>query len=82
MVNWSEWLPDFKNALNGFYDEKLKETLENKSQEYKELFTEHLDHWKRTQQVLVVIGLGIFALLAIKYFWSDEKNNPSPLNTP
>jgi len=37
-------LPDFKNALNGFYDEKLKETLENKSQEYKELFTEHLDH--------------------------------------
>ena len=74
MVNWSEWLPDFKNALNGFYDEKLKETLEQRSQEYKELFTKHLEYWQKTQKVLIVIALGIFALLLIAYFWKDEKN--------
>ena len=39
-----DYLPDFKNALNGFYEEKLKETLESKSAEYKELFTKHLEH--------------------------------------
>jgi hypothetical protein len=38
-----DYLPDFKGVLNGFYDEKLKEVLENKSQEYKELFTKHLE---------------------------------------
>jgi hypothetical protein len=44
MVNWKDYLPDFKGALNSFYDEKLKDTFESKSQEYKELFTKHLEH--------------------------------------
>jgi len=66
-----DWLPDFKSALTGFYDEKLKATLESKSQEYKALFTKHLEHWQRTQQVLLVIALGIFALLVINYFWKE-----------
>ena len=70
-MTWKDYLPDFKSALNGFYDEKLKEVFENKSQEYKELFTEHLDHWQKTQKVLVVIGLGIFASLLIANFWKD-----------
>ena len=73
MVNWNEWLPNFKNALNGFYDEKLKEILENKSQEYQALFTKHLEYWQKTQKVLVVIALGIFAVLVIAYFWPAEK---------
>ena len=72
MVNWKEYFPDFKNALNGFYDERLKETLESKSIEYKELFTKHLEHWQQTQQALIVIALGIFALLIITYFWPEE----------
>lgn len=72
-MTWRDYLPNFKESLNSFYDEKIKETLESKSTEYKELFTKHLDHWKRTQQVLVVIALGIFACLVIAYFWPDEK---------
>lgn len=70
-MTWKDYLPDFKGALNSFYDEKLKEILESKSQEYHKLFTKHLEYWQRTQKVLVVIGLGIFALLLIKSFWKD-----------
>ena len=47
---FKDWLPDFKGALNGFYDEKLKDTLEQKSSEYQDLLTKHLAYWKNTQQ--------------------------------
>jgi len=72
-MNWKDYLPDFKGALNSFYDERLKQALESKSNEYKELFTKHLEYWQRTQKVLVVISLGIFTLLVINYFWKTEK---------
>ena len=68
----TNWLPDFKGALNGFYEEKLKETLETKSTEYKELLKENLAYGKRTQQALIAIALAIFLLLAIAYFWKEE----------
>ena len=65
-----DYLPDLKGALNSFYDERLKEVFESISSEYKELFTKHLDHWHRTQKILIVIALGIFLLLLIAYFWN------------
>ena len=71
MVNWKDYLPDFKGALNSFYDEKLKDTIENKSAEYKELLKENFAYGQRTQKALIAIALGIFLLLAIAYFWKD-----------
>ena len=65
----TNWLPNFSEALNNFYDERLKNALETKSTEYKTLFQEHLTHWKQTQKALVAIALGIFLLLLIAYFW-------------
>ena len=65
----TNWLPNFQEALNNFYDERLKNALETKSTEYKTLFHEHLTHWKQTQKALVAIALGIFFLLLIAYFW-------------
>lgn len=71
----NNWLLDyFKGALNSFYDERIKETLENKSVEYKELLTKHLNHWQNTQKALVAIALGIFALVAIAYFWPNTNS--------
>ena len=70
-MTWKDYLPDLKSALSSFYEESLKTNLEQKSQEYKELFTKHLEYWQKTQKVLVVIALGIFALLLIAYFWKD-----------
>jgi len=32
-----DWLPDFKGALNSFYEEKLKGTIETKSSEFQTL---------------------------------------------
>lgn len=67
-----DYLPDFKGALNSFYDERLKDTIENKSAEYKKLLQENLAYGQNTQQALIAIALGIFLLLAIAYFWQDE----------
>ncbi|WNE40125.1 MAG: hypothetical protein GBAus27B_000192 [Mycoplasmataceae bacterium] len=67
-----DYLPDFKGALNSFYDEKLKTELEQKSSEYKELLTKHLEYWKKTQKVLLTVSFGIFALLVIAYFFKDK----------
>jgi hypothetical protein len=39
----TDYLPNLKGALNSFYDERLKETLEQKSNEYKELLQKHLE---------------------------------------
>ena len=67
-----DYLPDFKGALNSFYDEKLKDTIENKSAEYKQLLQENFAYGQNTQKALIAIALGIFLLLAIAYFWKDE----------
>jgi len=64
-----DYLPNFQDALNNFYEEKLKNALENKSAEYKNLLQEHLAHWQQTQKTLIAIALGIFFLLLIAYFW-------------
>ena len=68
---FTNWLPDFKGALIGFYDERLKETIESKSTEYKTLLEENIAHGKKTQKALIAIALAIFLLLAIAYFWKD-----------
>ena len=69
MFDLKDWLPDFKGALNSFYDERLKNALESKSSEYKALLQEHLIHWQNTQKALLAVALGIFCLLLIAYFW-------------
>lgn len=66
-----DYLPDFKGALNNFYDERLKDLVENKSTEYKTLAGEFIQKSLNYQKALVALGLGIFALLALAYFWPD-----------
>ena len=70
-----DWLPDLKGALNSFYEEKLKGNLESKNQEYRDLFTKHLQQWERTQKAFLVIALGIFLLLALSFFWKDPETS-------
>jgi hypothetical protein len=75
-------LPDFKGALNSFYDEKLKGIIETKSQEYKEFLNAKSTEYQTLskefiakslsyQKALLAVGLGIFILLAIAYFWKE-----------
>ena len=66
-----DYLPDFKGALNSFYDEKLKDTIENKSTEAKQLASDFIAKSLNYQKALLAIGLGIFLLLAIAYFWNE-----------
>jgi len=63
-----DYLPNFQRALNSFYDEKLKDAIENKSAEYKRLLQENFAYGQQTQKALVAIALGIFLLLTIAYF--------------
>lgn len=70
-----DYLPDFKGALNNFYDERLKDTIENKSTEAKQLASEFIAKSLNYQKAMLAIGLGIFLLLAIAYFWKDEPTN-------
>jgi len=67
--NVKDYLPDFKGALKGFYEESLKETLETKTNEFKTLLEKNIAYGQRTQKALVAIALGIFFLLLIAYFW-------------
>jgi len=69
MINLKDWLPDFKSALTGFYEESLKNTLEQKTGEFKSLLAKNMAYGQQTQQALVAIALGIFCLLFIAYFW-------------
>lgn len=69
---WKDYLPNFQAALTGFYDERLKEEIEKKSNEYKQLLHDNFAYGKRTQQALIAIALSIFLLLAIAYFWKDQ----------
>jgi len=67
--NVKDYLPDFKGALTGFYEESLKNTLETKTQEFKTLLEKNMAYGQKTSQALVAIALGIFFLLLIAYFW-------------
>ena len=66
-----DYLPDFKGALNSFYDERLKAVIDNKSMEYKELVAEFVTQSLNYQKALLTVGVGIFLLLALAYFWTD-----------
>ena len=69
MLALKDWLPDFKSALTGFYEESLKNTLEQKTGEFKSLLEKNMAYGQQTQQALIAIALGIFCLLLIAYFW-------------
>ena len=73
MVNWKDYLPDFKGALQGFYDENIKETLEGKTAYYENLLQENIAFGQRTQKIAIALGIGIFLLLTIAYFWKDDE---------
>jgi hypothetical protein len=72
MINWKDYLPDLKGALQGFYEESVKETVENKTNEFKSLIEKNIALNLNTQKALIAIALGIFLLLCIAYFWKDE----------
>ena len=69
MFDLKDWLPDFKSALTGFYEESLKNTLEQKTGEFKSLLEKNMAYGQQTQRALIAIALGIFCLLLIAYFW-------------
>ncbi len=69
MINWKDYLPNLKDALTSFYEEQLKNTVESKTTEFKQLIQENIAFSQRTQQALIAIALGIFLLLLIAYFW-------------
>ena len=64
-----DYLPDFKGALTGFYEESLKNTVETKTTEFKQLLQANMAYGQATQQALIAIVLGIFLLLLIAAFW-------------
>jgi len=68
---FKDYLPDFKGALTGFYQESLKPTIESKSTEYKELLKENFARGINTQKALIAIALAVFLLLALAFFWKD-----------
>jgi len=72
MLALKDWLPDFKGALQGFYEENLKETLEGKTAYYENLLKENIAFGQRTQKIAIALGISIFLLLAIAYFWQGN----------
>ena len=68
MLAWKDYLPDFKGALTGFYEESVKPTVEQKSAEFKELVQGNISHGKQTQKAIVAILLAVFLLLALALF--------------
>lgn len=67
-----DYLPDFKGALKGFYEENIKQTLESKTAYYEDLLKENIAFTQRTQKIAIALGIGIFLLLAIAYFWQGK----------
>ena len=67
-----DWLPDFKGALKGFYEENIKQALETKTAYYENLLKENIAFGQRTQKIAIALGVGIFLLLAIAYFWQGK----------
>jgi len=74
MLAWKDYLPDFKGALTGFYEESVKPTVETKTQEFKALIQTNISHGKQTQKAIVAILLAAFLLLALALFWTDKPN--------
>ena len=69
---FNNWLPDWKGALNTFYEEKLKTTLEQKSSEYKELLAKFQHDNKQFQNTVLIILLTGLTITTIHYFWQDD----------
>src|SRR3954465_8739415 len=67
-----DYLPDLKGALNNFYEENIKQTLETKTAYYENLLKENIAFGQRTQKIAIALGVGILLLLAIAYFWQDD----------
>lgn len=72
MVNWKDYLPDLQGAIKGFYEENIKETLETKTTYYENLLKENIAFGQRTQKIAIALGISIFLLLAIAYFWQGN----------
>ncbi|CAI2194050.1 8177_t:CDS:2 [Funneliformis geosporum] len=49
-----DYLPDFKGALTGFYEESLKNTVETKTNEFKTLLEQNIAYGQKTQRALTV----------------------------
>ncbi|CAG8573117.1 12377_t:CDS:2 [Racocetra persica] len=62
-VNQHNYLPDFKGALNNFYDERLKDLVENKSTEYKNLAGEFIQKSLNYQKAMLAIGSVLCGIL-------------------
>ena len=63
------FLPDWKGALNTFYDEKVKTTINQKSSEYKEILLKFQQDNKQFQNsVLIILASGL-VVLTIAHFW-------------
>ncbi|CAG8639346.1 32881_t:CDS:2 [Racocetra persica] len=54
--NSADYLPDFKGALKGFYEENIKTTLETKTAYYENLLKENLAFSQRTQKIAIALG--------------------------
>ncbi|CAJ0890206.1 10205_t:CDS:2 [Entrophospora sp. SA101] len=54
------------HALTGFYEANLKENLETKTTEFKNLLKENIAYGQKTQRALVAIALDIQSLLNMK----------------
>ena len=52
--------------------ELIEEALETKTTYYENLLKENIAFTQRTQKIAIALGIGIFLLLAIAYFWKDE----------
>ncbi|CAG8702712.1 1420_t:CDS:1, partial [Ambispora gerdemannii] len=52
-----DYLPNFQAALTGFYQEQLKNTVESKTAEFKQLLQANIAYGQATQQALVAIAL-------------------------
>ena len=71
MNAWKDYLPDLKGALTSFYEESIKNTVETKTTEFKQLISDNIALNLNTQKALIACGLGIFLLLALALFWPD-----------
>jgi len=69
---FNNWLPDWKGALNSFYDEKLKTAIDEKSQEYKEILLKFQQDNKKFQNTVLIILLAGLTLTTIHYFWNEN----------
>jgi len=71
---FNNWLPDWKGALNNFYEEKLKTALDEKSQEYKEILLKFQQDNKKFQNTVLIILLAGLTFTTIHYFWNEKEN--------